>query len=184
MRRPAPIAAALALALAACDTGPVLPGGAAAPDAALGARQPASTATTTSTHFTTTFTATALCGAPIGDIRFSGVIQGVDHTTVDGNGETHRTRQFRVKGLSGWTLPETVFNAATADYRVIGGAEMLTWNTQIGQVPGVPGRSIHAGTLVFEPIGGGDRVVAHHAIRYVENAKGEMVVDFHAWSCR
>lgn len=178
MRNPSLFTAAtLALVLAACETSPVP----TAPESALRATRPTST---TTSHFSTTFTATALCGAPIGDIRFSGVIEGVDHTTVDGNGETHRTRQFRVKGLSGWRLPETVFNAATADYRVIGGAEMLTWNTQVGQVPGNPGRSIHAGTLVFDPIRGGEKVVAHHAIRYVENANGEVVVNFHSWRCR
>ncbi len=138
----------------------------------------------TVSHFQTTFTATALCGAPIGDIRFSGIIEGVDHTTVDARGETHRTRAFRVQGVSGWLLPETVFDATTVDFRVIGGAEMLSWNTQVGQVPGVGAQSIHAGTLVFDPINGGAKVVAHHSIRYVENAQGEIVVNYTAWRCQ
>ncbi len=135
-------------------------------------------------HFQTTFTATALCGSPIGDIRFSGLIEGVDHTTVDDRGETHRTRSFRVQGLSGWLLPETVFDETTVDFRVKGGAEMLNWNTQSGQVPGVAARSMHAGTLVFDPINDGPKVVAHHSIRYVENAQGDIVVSFSDWRCR
>lgn len=144
----------------------------------------ATPARATVTHFQTTFTATALCGAPIGDIRFSGIVEGVDHTTVDARGETHRTRAFRVKGVSGWLLPETVFDQTTVDFVVIGGAEMLSWNTQVGQVPGVAAKSIHAGTLVFSPITGGAKVVAHHSIRYVENGQGEIVLNFSAWSCQ
>ena len=45
-------------------------------------------------------------------------------------------------------------------------------------------RSLHAGTLVFEPVDGGSRVVAHHAIRYIENGAGEVVLNFSDWSCR
>ncbi|HUF30537.1 MAG TPA: hypothetical protein VMM77_07705, partial [Gemmatimonadaceae bacterium] len=67
-------------------------------------------------HFQSFFAATALCGDPIGDIHFFGTIEGVDHTTVDGNGEVHRTRQFRVKGLEGLNLKDGT------EYRVIGGA--------------------------------------------------------------
>lgn len=158
--------------LTGCGTEPTTP---VSPDQLAASKGPA---TTTTTHFSTFFQATAMCAPEIGRIRFSGTIEGVDHTTVDRNGETHRTRQFRVQGLSGTNLDYPV------TYRVIGGAEMLTWNTQIGQVPGVAGRSIHAGTLVFEPLDGGSKVVAHHAIRYVENAQGEVVLDFHEWSCR
>ena len=102
---------------------------------------------------------------------------------MDGRGEVHRTRQFRVKGVSGWSLPETVFDVTTVDFYVIGGAEMLSWNTQVGQVPGVAANSIHAGTLVFDPIHGGAKVVAHHGIRYLENANGEIVVEYSAWRC-
>lgn len=134
-------------------------------------------ATTTTTRFSTPFQATAQCGSSIGRIQFSGIIEGVDHTTVDGRGETHRTRQFRVKGLDGVNLDYGTL------YKVQGGAEMLTWHTQIGQVPGNPSRSMHAGTLVFTPLDGGPRVVAHHAIRYVENGQGELVVNFSEWRC-
>lgn len=129
-------------------------------------------------HFETFFSATAMCGTDIGRIAFSGIIRGVDHTTTDKRGEVHRVRQFRVHGLTARNLDKE-----GVTYTVQGGAEMLVWQTQIGQVPGVPGRSIHAGTLVFNPDGGGARVVAHHAIRYVENAQGELVVDFHEWKC-
>lgn len=169
MKRYARIALAAGL-LAACDATPTEP---LATDAPALARS-----STTTTHFSAQFTATAMCSPEIGRIRFSGTIEGVDHTTVDRNGETHRTRQFRVKGLDGLNLDYGT------RYTVIGGAEMLTWNTQIGQVPGVAAKSIHAGTLVFDPLDGGSKVVAHHAIRYVENANGELVVDFHRWSCR
>jgi hypothetical protein len=167
MKRIVTIALA-ALALSACEAGPVQP---------LAPNQPSLSQSTT-THFSTSFQATAMCAAEIGHIRFSGTIRGVDHTTVDANGETHRTRQFRVRGLTGVNL-----NDGT-EYDVIGGAEMLTWNTQIGQVPGVAGKSIHSGTLVFDPVGGGSKVVAHHAIRFVQNASGELVVDFHEWRCQ
>lgn len=133
--------------------------------------------TTSSDQFTALFTATAMCGVDIGRIRFTGMIEGTDHTTVDQRGETHRTRQFRVKGLAATNLD----NGTT--YHVIGGAEMLTWNTQLGHTPGAAAKSIHAGTLVFEPTNGGPNVIAHHSIRYVENAQGEVVLDFSSWRC-
>jgi hypothetical protein len=129
-------------------------------------------------HFETFFSATAMCGDDIGRIAFSGTIHGVDHTTTDRRGEVHRVRQFRVHGLTATNL-----DREGVTYTVQGGAEVLVWQTQLGQVPGVPGRSIHAGTLVFNPDGGGARVVAHHAIRYVENAQGELVVNFSDWKC-
>lgn len=128
-------------------------------------------------QFTSFFSATALCGSEIGRIQFSGTIEGVDHTTVDANGEVHRTRQFRVKDMQAVNLD----NGTT--YVVIGGAEMLSWNTRIGQVPGVPARSQHAGTLVFEPTDGGPRVVAHHRINYVERPDGDVVLEFSGWKC-
>lgn len=172
MKRTAAIAlAGLALLLPACDTDPVQPLAPGRPDLL-------KSVTTTTAHFSTSFQATAMCGGDIGSIRFSGTIEGVDHMTVDANGETHRSRQFRVKGLTGLNLDDGT------QYRVIGGAEMLTWNTQIGQQPGNALESIHSGTLVFDPVDGGSKVVAHHAIRFVENASGEEVVDFHEWSCR
>ncbi|HUF28446.1 MAG TPA: hypothetical protein VMM18_15825 [Gemmatimonadaceae bacterium] len=134
-------------------------------------------ASSTTTHFETPFTAVAQCGTDIGPIRFTGIISGVDHTTVDGRGEQHRTRAFRVQGLTG-------VNLMTGEaYTVIGGAEMLSWNTPVGQVPGVPLRSNHAGTLVFDPVDGGSKVIAHHAIRYIEDGTGEVVLEYHAWSC-
>jgi hypothetical protein len=171
MKRTAAITlSGLAALLSACEADPAQP---------LVPNQPSlsQNATATTDHFSSPFTATAMCGSEIGRIRFSGIIEGVQHTTLDANGETHRTRQFRVKGLSGINLDYGT------EYRVIGGAEMLTWNTQIGQVPGNPLKSIHAGTLVFAPADGGNKVVAHHAIRFVENANGEEVVDFHEWRC-
>jgi hypothetical protein len=119
-----------------------------------------------------------MCGAEIGRIRFTGLIEGVDHTTVDERGETHRTRQFRVKNLTATNLD------SGTTYNVIGGAEMLTWNTQQGHAPGVPAKSIHAGTLVFQPTDGGPNVIAHHSIRYIENAQGEVVLDFSSWRCQ
>jgi hypothetical protein len=176
MRRFSLLAAALVAAapLMACSDAaePIAPVPAEGPSFA------ATSAGTTIQHFEAEFTAIALCGDAIGSIRFTGMIEGVDHTTTDGRGERHRTRQFRVKGMDGLNL------MTGTTYKVIGGAEMLTWNTQIGQVPGVPAKSIHSGTLVFEPTDGGAKVVAHHSIRYVENANGEVVVDFHSWRCR
>lgn len=162
----------LALAFTACADRHTLP---MEPEAA---DMPAlSQASSTTTHFESPFTAVAQCGPEIGAIRFSGIISGVDHTTVDGRGEQHRTRAFRVQGLTGENLMTGEL------YRVVGGAEMLSWNSQVGQVPGVPLRSNHAGTLVFEPVDGGSKVIAHHAIRYIEDGTGEVVVEYHAWSC-
>jgi hypothetical protein len=121
--------------------------------------------------------ATAMCGPTIGNIKFSGKIQGIDHTTVDANGNVHRTRVWRVRGLTAENLTHGTL------YNVIGGAEMLTWHTHLGQVPGVVGKSIHAGTLVFQPVGGGTPVIAHHAVRYFEGPDGEPRMDFHSWRC-
>lgn len=163
------LAVTVALSLAACDDGPT------APVPEVGTPQ---LATTTVNHFSTTFSATAMCPASIGRIAFTGTIEGVDQTTVDENGETHRTRAFRVQGLSGTNLD---FGTT---YTVLGGAEMLTWQTQLGQTPGLGAKSLHAGTLVFEPVAGGSVVIAHHAIRYIENADGEPVVEYSSWSCR
>jgi hypothetical protein len=134
-------------------------------------------ATTSTSHFTAPFTATAMCSADIGRIQFTGLIEGTDHTTVDEQGETHRTRQFRVKDLTATNLD----NGTT--YSVIGGAEMLSWNTRLGHTPGVPAKSMHAGTLVFQPTNGGPNVIAHHSIQYVENAQGEVVLNLSGWRC-
>lgn len=158
-----------ALTLVSCDSAPTQPRFGEAP---------ALSATSTVTHFSTFFQATALCPAEIGRIQFSGTIEGTDATRVDGTGETHRTRAFRVQGLDGVNLDYGT------TYRVQGGAEMLSWNTKLGQTPGEAAKSLHAGTLVFEPVDGGSRVIAHHAIRYIENGHGEPVVDFHSWTCR
>jgi hypothetical protein len=161
-------------ALAACAD-------ASLPTASLTADEAAavSSATTSTTHFAMDWPgATAQCGSPIGNIRFSGWIEGVDHTTVDGRGETHRTRVWRVKGLSAVNL------STGTEYVVVGGAEMLTWHTHLGQVPGNVPRSIHAGTLVFQPLGGGAPVVAHHRVHFMMLPGSEVPhMDFHSWSC-
>jgi hypothetical protein len=128
-------------------------------------------------HFTAPFTATAMCSADIGRIQFVGMIEGTDHTTVDQQGETHRTRQFRVKDLTATNLDYGT------TYTVIGGAEMLTWNTQLGHTPGVAAKSMHAGTLVFQPTSAGSNVIAHHTIHYVENGQGDVVLNFTSWRC-
>jgi hypothetical protein len=138
-----------------------------------------STAATASTvHFTAPFTATAMCSADIGRIQFTGTIEGTDHTTVDQQGETHRTRQFRVKDMTAKNL-----DYLPITYNVIGGAEMLTWNTQLGHTPGLAPKSMHAGTLVFQPTSGGPNVIAHHTIHYVENGQGDVVLNFSSWRC-
>jgi hypothetical protein len=136
-------------------------------------------AASSTTHFAMDWPgATALCGSPIGNIQFSGWIEGVDHTTVDGRGETHRTRTWRVRGL------EAVNLSAGTRYTVIGGAEMLTWHTHLGQVAGNAARSIHAGTLVFQPLDGGANVVAHHRIHFMVLPGSETPhTEFHSWSC-
>lgn len=133
--------------------------------------------TTSTEHFTAPFTATAMCSADIGRIQFTGTIEGTDHITIDQQGETHRTRQFRVKDLTATNLDYGT------TYTVIGGAEMLTWNTQLGHTPGGAAKSMHAGTLVFQPTSGGPNVIAHHTIHYVENGQGEVVLNFSSWRC-
>lgn len=167
------------LVLVACDRSVVGPVAVSAPtERAAFAPVAARSAVADGDRFSTFFQATAMCPSDIGRIQFSGTIEGTDHTTVDETGETHRTRSFRVHALDGVNLDYGTV------YTVIGGAEMLSWNTRLGQTPGAAPRSLHAGTLVFEPVDGGARVVAHHAIRYIENAQGDVVVSFSAWSCR
>jgi hypothetical protein len=167
--------AALSIGLLACESSPTATTEAAVEPSVSIIVRPAALA---AEQFTSFFQAIALCPPEIGRIQFSGVIEGTDHTTVDGRDETHRTRAFRVKGL----------NAVNLDYgttyNVTGGAEMLTWHTQLGQTPGNAARSLHAGTLVFEPVDGGPRVIAHHAIRFIQTPSGETVLDFHQWTCR
>jgi hypothetical protein len=170
MKRVASLAITIIVA-AACSQqsspNPLAPG-------ALGGRTAAMPSTE---HFTAPFTATAMCSADIGRIQFTGMIEGTDHTTVDQQGETHRTRQFRVKDLTATNLDDGT------TYRVIGGAEMLTWNTQLGHTPGAAAKSMHAGTLVFQPTSGGPNVIAHHTIHYVENGQGDVVLNFSSWRC-
>jgi hypothetical protein len=178
----------VAVASAACTQGanPTAPsvlfsgssaGVAVAPMVAAGATAPSATALAAGPRFQASFTATAACSSDIGRIQFTGTIEGIDQTTVDGQGETHRIRQFRVKDLRAVNLDYGT------TYTVIGGAEILSWNSQIGQVPGVPARSTHAGTLVFAPDNGGANVVAHHSIHYLENGMGDVVLQFSEWRC-
>jgi len=121
--------------------------------------------------------ATANCGEEIGRISFWGMIEGVDHTTIDGRGHTHRTRVWRVRGLEAVNLDHGT------EYDVVGGAEMLTWHTQLGQVPGQLRRSFHTGNLVFQPRDGGAPVIAHHKVLFVQTPNGDVVLDFHEWRC-
>ena len=96
-----------ALAAASCSQGanPASPSAlrngvaidAAAPPDAAG---PGQKAQGTSARFESFFSAIAACSAEIGRIQFSGTVEGIDQTTIDGRGETHRIRQFRVHGLT------------------------------------------------------------------------------------
>jgi hypothetical protein len=121
--------------------------------------------------------AIANCGDDIGRIQFWGNIEGVDHTVVDGRGHTHRTRVWRVKGLEAKNLD------FGTEYDVVGGAEMLTWHTQLGHVPGQLRKSFHTGNLVFQPRDGGTPVIAHHKVLFVQTPDGEVRLDFHEWRC-
>jgi hypothetical protein len=176
-------------AFAACSQGsnPIAPsatfGAAVAGNASVHAvtgNAAAAAATTLSANakFQAPFTAIAACSPDIGRIQFTGTIVGIDQTTVDGRGETHRIRQFRVKDLTGLNLDD-----GGTEYTVIGGAEILSWNSQTGQVPGMPARSTHAGTLVFAPDDGGANVIAHHSIHYLEDGTGDVVLQLNDWRC-
>ena len=178
----------VAVASAACSEGanPTAPSalfngsaGGNAVAASVGVESPAHLATTLAADqkFQASFTATAACSSDIGRIQFTGTIEGIDQTTVDAQGETHRIRQFRVQNLQAVNLDYGT------TYTVIGGAEILSWNSQTGQVPGVAARSTHAGTLVFAPTDGGANVVAHHSIHYLENGNGDVVLQFSEWRC-
>ncbi len=127
---------------------------------------------------TAPFFATAMCATDIGfNIRFGGDRVLMTHTTMDKQGRTHQTMHFQVKDFMGWRLPETTFTAATADYRVQGGAEMFSTHRQ--SPGGAIILQIHQGNLVFVDLVTGQRVIAHHTIR---NVPGQETQNF--WSCR
>lgn len=117
------------------------------------------------------FFATAMCEADIGfDIRFGGSRVLVRH--VSGNDETF---SFRTQDFMGWRMPETVFTGETADFDVIGGAEMF--NIKRNEDGSFHVR-IHEGTLRFESLTGTEKVLARHTIR-LNPGQGEVVNEWH-----
>lgn len=119
------------------------------------------------------FFATAMCEADIGfDIHFGGPRVLVRH--VSGNDETF---SFRTKDFMGWRMPETVFTAETADFDVVGGAEMFNIKRN---GDGSFHVRIHEGTLRFESLKGPGKVLARHTIR-LNPGQGEMLNE---WRCK
>jgi hypothetical protein len=182
------LSAFITIALAACSQGPnptapsatfngSVGGTAAGPFESGNGTAGVAAARAAASKFQAPFTATAACSSDIGRIQFTGIIEGIDKTTVDGRGETHRIRQFRVQDLRATNLDYGTL------YTVQGGAEILSWNSQTGQVPGNAARSTHAGTLVFAPDDGGANVIAHHSIHYLENGTGDVVLQLSEWRC-
>lgn len=125
------------------------------------------------THVSDVFFATAACRADLGyDIRFGGSRELVRHVAG-----TDTTLSFRTQAFDGWRLPETVFTAATRDYVVLGGAEMFNIKRADDGTLEV---RIHEGTLVFQSLTTGEKIVARHVIR-TQPGQGTMV---NGWSCR
>lgn len=121
----------------------------------------------------TEFFATAMCAADIGfDIYFRGQRVLVRH--VSGNDETF---SFRTQDFMGWRMPESVFTGETADFDVVGGAEMF--NIKRNEEGSFHVR-IHEGTLRFESLTGTETVLARHSIR-LNPGQGEMVSE---WRCK
>ena len=126
-------------------------------------------------HVVDSFFATAACGGSIGSIRFGG--PRVMVRKVAGN---DTTLSFRVQEFQGWQMPETVFNQSTVDYTVLGGAEMFNIKREgDGYMAPVQVR-IHNGTLVFQSLTDGSKIVARHIIR---DLPGDQPV-LNTWECR
>jgi hypothetical protein len=126
-----------------------------------------------------TFTATAMIAYCHGEnIRFTGIIENRVKTTINANGGNHYTRHFTVKGMTGIGVTNTGAPTGT-QYNVIGGAEMFSIKDALFNPDGSLNLSgtlnsltegdivIHRGTLVFEKVGDGSRVIARHDIQKV-----------------
>lgn len=132
-----------------------------------------STAALSATRTEDVFFTTAMCMTDLGfNIRFGGPRTLVRH--VNG-GDT--TLSFGTQAFQGWRLPETIFDASTVDYAVLGGAEMFNIKRADDGTLEV---RIHEGTLVFRSLATGERIVVRHIIRF-NPALGQMVS---TWSCR
>jgi hypothetical protein len=130
------------------------------------------------------------------DILFTGTIDLKEKISVNDNGQTHITRFFGVKGLTGRgvtggrLLPATgpacnkVYTGGTftgSEYVVKGGFEMFDIIYSPGGSPTLAGsdRFIHRGTLVFVEVTTGKKVVAKHKITKVP---GQGIID-NSWDC-
>jgi hypothetical protein len=121
------------------------------------------------------FTAVAMIAYCHGEnIRFTGTIENRVKTTVNANGN-HYTRHFTVKGMTGVGVNALGVPTGT-EYRVVGGAEMFSIKDAVFNDNGTLNLArsltesdivIHRGTLVFENIHDGTRVVARHDIQKV-----------------
>jgi hypothetical protein len=132
------------------------------------------------------FTAIARIGYCHGeDIRFTGLIENRVKTTTSQSGQTHFVRQFTVRGMTGKGVvtgsgTNSVPLAYTGtDYKVIGGAEMFSIKDPVYNSDGTLNLSgsltesdivIHRGTLVFEDLSTGAKVVARHDIQKTPGA--------------
>ena len=125
------------------------------------------------THVEDSFFAVAQCMSDLGfEIRFGGPRVMVRH--VSG---TDTTLSFRTQQFQGWRLPETTFNQTTVDYAVLGGAEMFNIKRADDGTLHV---RIHEGTLIFQSLTTGEKIVARHVIRVLPK---QGTVE-NTWHCR
>jgi hypothetical protein len=131
-----------------------------------------------------TFTATAAVAYCYGeDIRFSGTIQNRVTKTSDAKGEVHYTRSFATKDMT------AVGVTTNTEFDVLGGAEMFAVKDPVLSATGtlnVAGSLsesdilIHEGTLVFQSLEDGSKLVARHIIRKVPGQD----VPVSKWECQ
>lgn len=132
------------------------------------------------------FTAIARIGYCHGeDIQFTGWIENRVKTTTSASGQTTYTRHFTVRGMTargvvtGTGTTSVPIQYTSNYYNVIGGAEMFSIKNPVFTSTGalnLPGSLqesdivIHRGTLVFENVATGEKVIARHDIQKVPGA--------------
>lgn len=131
-----------------------------------------------------TFTAVAGVAYCYGeDIRFTGTIQNRVTKTSDASGGVYFTRSFSTKNMSG------VGVTTNTAFDVLGGAEMFAIKDPVFNADGSLNISaslsesdilIHEGTLVFQSLEDGSKLVARHIIRKIPGQD----VPVSKWECQ
>ena len=178
----------LMLAVTACQKDAIQDSNAPASKTGSETTQRLSATNAGSTMTEITFTATAMISYCWGEnILFSGIIENHVQTTVTENGN-HYSRHFTTKGMTAIGV-DAQGNPTGTMYNVIGGAEMFSikdavFNPTTGalNLAGSLTESdivIHRGTLVFENVETGEKVIARHDI---QNVPGQGIKQ-NRWLC-